>query len=500
MAEGPFLLGIDAGNTVIKAVLFDASGGVIASLAVDGSTVHPAPGHVERDMDELWLNAAAVIRGCIETAAVKGSAIAAIGCAGHGNGLYLVDAADRPLIAVQSLDSRAAVLAEELRRDRNGERLRDICRQRPWPSQTPTLLAWLRRNRPDVFARAACLLFCKDVVTLRLTGQRASEISDMSAAGLMRLPCARYDNTLLDGYGLGDARTLLPKLHLPTDIVGTVTLSAAAETGLAAGTPVVAGLIDVVASALGSGAVEPGQASIVMGSWGINQVVADRVVDDPDLFLMSAFAPQRLMALEASATSAANLEWYVREFVERGALHPDPFGFCHKRMGDVNPAPDDPYFQPYLYGSGEDPAMRAAFLGLAGRHREGHLIRAILEGVAFEHRRHIDVLRRAGLDFDEAILSGGGARSDTWSQMLADVLGVPVSVSECEEAGALGAAMAAAVGAGLRPSLDRAVAAMARPDHRRFRPDSSVAAHFEARYQTARRLATAMRPIWSGDI
>lgn len=256
------LLGIDIGNTVVKAVLFDLAGRQVARNGVDGTTLKPAPGMVERPGAELWANAKAAIAGCLT--GINTARIAAIGLAGHGNGLYLLDQAGKPLLGIQSLDSRAAMLAAELDRTA-GRRLKAICGQRPWPSQTPTLLAWVKANRPEVFAQAGTLCFAKDVVGFYLTGQRASDVSDMSGAGLLRLPEAQYDAELLSLYGLSDASPLLPRLCLPTDVVGHVTSAAAAATGLREGAPVVAGYFDVVASALGSGAVGAGAASIVLG-------------------------------------------------------------------------------------------------------------------------------------------------------------------------------------------------------------------------------------------
>lgn len=489
------LLGLDAGNTVIKAVLFDRSGNQLATSRRDGVSSTPAPGHVERDMNELWSNAALVIRECLEKARVPASAIAAVGCAGHGNGLYLIDADGAPLLAVQSLDSRAAALSEELNADGSGARLHSLCLQAPWPSQTPTLLAWVRRNAPDLYARTATAFFCKDFVTFRLTGRRVSDISDMSGAGLLRMPDCVYGGDLLDGYGLADALDKLPELVRPVDVAGRVTAAAAAATGLAEGTPVVGGFFDVVASALGSGAVAEGQASIIVGTWSINQVITRRAIKDPRVFMVSAFGRDRMMAIESSATSAANLEWYVREMVERGSHHDDPFGACNRRLAGVEPALDDPYFHPFLYGSRLGASMRAGFYGVAGWHGEGHLLRALFEGVAFEHKRHIDVLRAAGLRFDSAILSGGGARSPVWPQMFADILNIPISVSACSETGALGAAIAAGVGAGVFTDLAAGVRAMTR-QAASFSAVEELAGHYVDRYHTYGLLTEAMTPLW----
>ena len=491
---GPLLLGLDAGNTVIKAVLFDTAGRQLAASRRHSASITPAPGHVERDMAELWASAADVIRDCLAGADARAASVAAVGCAGHGNGLYLLDRAGGPLLAIQSLDSRAAATADALRAGENGARLHALCLQEPWPSQTPALLAWLRAHAPDTYARAGTAFQCKDYVTWRLTGRRVSDISDMSGAGLLRLPGGTYDAELLAAYGLPDARPMLPDLVAPTDVVGAVSAEAAAATGLRAGTPVVGGLFDVIASAIGSGAVDAGQASIVAGTWSINQVVIPEPVADRGIFMVASFAGDRAMAIESSATSAANLEWYVRELCA-GTDAADPYGDAGRRASAVTPAPDDPYFHPYLHGSRLGASMRAGFTGIAGWHGEGHLARALFEGVAFEHRRHVETLRAGGVPFTGAILSGGGARSAVWPAMFADVLDVPIEVSDCQETGALGAAIAAGVGAGLFPDLTAGVRAMAAP-RRRLLPDPAMTAHYAARYETWSLIREAMAPVW----
>jgi len=491
---GPFFLGLDAGNTVVKAVLFDAAGQQLAWHGVDGATHKPGPGMVERSVQELWENARAAIAGCIGRAGVDPRAIAAIGTAGHGNGLYLLDREGQALIGIQSLDTRAARVADELDAQ-IGSAAHSICLQRPWPSQTPVLLAWVKRNRPDLYARAATVLFAKDVLTWQLTGRRVSEISDMSGAGMLRLPESRYDQDLLDLYGLGDARRLLPPLHLPTDRVGVVTAEAARDTGLVEGTPVFAGFFDVVASALGSGVAKEGEASIVAGSWSINQVFSREPVRDERVFMVAALAPDQFVNMENSATSGANLEWYVRTLIDRGGHAGDPFALVNDLVGGTVPAPDDPLFHPFLYGGRSGAHLRGGFFGLAGWHHEGHMLRAILEGVMFEHRRHVEVLAKAGVAFSRAVLSGGGSRSPHWPQIFADGLGSEIIVAEARETGALGAAIGAAAGAGVYGSVEEAVAAMTRPAAT-YRPNPAMRGHYDRRYALWSRLNAALDPFW----
>ncbi len=489
------LLGIDIGNTVVKAVLFDLQGRQVARHGVDGTTLKPAPGMVERPAAELWANARAAIAGCLAAATVDPARIAAIGLAGHGNGLYLLDRGGEPLLGIQSLDTRAAALATSLDQD-VGEELHAICLQRPWPSQTPVLLAWVKTHRPEVYAEAGTLCFAKDIIGWNLTGVRASEASDMSGAGLLRLPEARYDEDLMALYGLADAVPLLPPLLQPTDILGQVTPAAAAATGLHEGTPVVAGYFDVVASALGSGAIGAGAASIVLGSWSINQVFADAPVRDPSVFMVTAFGPGRFANMDNSATSAANLEWYVRTLVERSSHSGDAFAFVNNLVGQAHIAPDDPMFHPFLYGARQGAHQRCGFYGLAGWHDEGHLLRALYEGVAFEHRRHVEVLTAAGASMAQVYLSGGGTRSPHWPQMMADVLGRPVRIAEAEETGALGACIAAAVGIGLAANEETAVATMTRP-RAELAPDPQRSLLADRRYAVWQRLTLAMEPFWA---
>ena len=496
MAEAPvYLLGLDAGNTVIKAVLFDLEGRQVALRELQGESSFPGPGHVERDLDELWNIASCVICGCIADAGIAPEQIAAVGCAGHGNGLYLLDADQRPLVGIQSLDTRAAWLASELA-VRCGDEIHALCLQKPWPSQTAVLLAWIKRERPELYRAAHTVLLCKDFITHKLTGERVSEISDMSAGGLLRMPECVYDEALLALYGLEDAREKLPRLVAPSDIAGRVAPSVAC--GLAAGTPVIGGYLDVVSSALGSGVSRPGEASIILGTWGINQVLSEEPLVDPDIFMAVGFGAGRYMNIEASPTSAANLEWYVRELFQRGDRHDDPFKRVDACVAEVAPGRDDPFFHPFLFGSGQGAEFRAGFYGLAGWHREGHLLRALFEGVVLEHRRHVEVLGAAGIAIGRAVLSGGGSRSPVWPQMMADVLDTQIAVTECEETGALGAAIGAGVAAGLFADYEAGVTAMTRV-LQVFEPVAAMREHYCHRYRTYLWLVETMRAFWSGQ-
>lgn len=488
-------LGIDAGNTGVKAVLFDATGRELSRAHCDTGGTSPAPGRVERDLSRLYRDIDGLIRDVLSKSGLPGSAVAGIGTSGHGNGLYLLDGDGGPLAAIQSLDTRAADLVTEWEASGVADKAAKLACQRPWPSQTPTLLAWMVRHQPQVMARAGHVVMCKDVVTHALTGRIVSDVSDMGGAGLLQLPQNAYDDSLMAAYGLGAFQHLLPPLLWPTDVAGTITQDVAARTGLVAGTPVVAGFFDVVASAIGAGVTDSGQASVILGTWSVNQAIVAQPT--ADVFMSCGFAPGQFMAMENSATSAANLEWAAHSLLAHdGRATAGPFALADALAGAAPLRATGPMYHPYLYGSGSDPAARGGFFGLAGWHDTGDILRALFEGVAFAHLAHLDRLRAAGINFDGITVSGGGARSPVWPQMLSDMLGLPLSVAAQPEAGALGAAMAAAVGAGQFADLQAAAAAMVAPP-RKVEPDLGNTTVYRRRFALWQAVENSLAPHWA---
>lgn len=483
-------LGIDAGNTGVKAVLFDEKGGELARAFRDTGTTIPAPGFVERDIHRLRNDLEGLIIEVLDKSGKSGKDIAGIGTSGHGNGLYLLDKAHEPVIAIQSLDSRAAQLAHVWHQDGTAQAAEAICFQKPWASQTPTLLAWISRQQPEILSNTAHVLMCKDVVTHALTGQIVSDVSDMGGAGLLALPANVYSGELLEHYGLARYSHVLPQLLWPTDIAGSVTESVAKRTGLLSGTPVIAGFFDVIASAIGAGVTQIGQASVILGTWSINQAIVPNPV--PDIFMSCGILPGRFMAMENSATSATNLEWVSQHVMGGGK---EAFTDADRLAMETPARADAPLYHPYLYGGTQDPTARAGLFGVAGWHSSGDVMRSIFEGVAFAHLEHLKRLKAKNVPTDHIVLSGGGSRSPVWPQMLADMLGQTVAVSTQPEAGALGAAMAASVGIGMYDTLDHASSAMAKPP-KFVRPDLGRLSFYQKRFQLWSALAASLSPHW----
>src|SRR5262245_11686403 len=273
-----YRLGVDAGQTVTKAALFDLSGRELAVASAGTRTVSARPRWQERDMDEAWTQTAQAIRRCLAEAAVEPASVRAVGLCGHNDGVHLVDAAGRPVRpAILATDSRAYVQAERMRAGELGTRALELTGQVPVAYSPAPLLAWLREHEPRALDRARYLLFCKDWLRLCLTGEVATDPSEASAF-CTDVHTQTWSPAVLELFGLAGLARLLPPIVDSAAVVGTVTAGAGELTGLRAGTPVVTGAHDVDAAALGIGAVAPGSLSLVMGTFSINQVVAARPV------------------------------------------------------------------------------------------------------------------------------------------------------------------------------------------------------------------------------
>ncbi len=497
-----YLLGIDNGNTVSKAALFSVEGSEIAVASCGAETVYPHPGWTERSMESLWASTAQAIRTVIEQAGIDPHAIIGIGNTGHGNGLYVVGKDGQPIRnGIQSLDTRADALLRERVGRGIQERAFPHILQEFWPAQPNALLPWLKHNEPETYERIGTILLCKDYVKYRLTGELTSDYTDMSGTCLLDTPKRAYSHELLDWYDIPEMWDALPRLAESTEIIGRVTHEAVAATGLAAGTPVVGGLFDVDAGALGSGVIEPGTLCIIAGTWSINEVLLDQPVENRGLAMVHVgMVPGRWMVLEGSATSMANLEWFVNtlcgeEKLEAKQRGVSVYDICSEMVDSLTPGSTDIIFHPFLFGSNVQATARAGFYGIAGWHTKAHLLRALYEGVVYGHMTHIDKLRVLG-PLRVARLTGGGSRSPVWTQMFADSLDMVMEVAEGVEVSAKGAAMSAGIGVGVYRDHADAVKQAVRVV-RRQTPIPEHTPFYLERYRAYRHLLVVMQQPWN---
>ena len=451
-----FFLGIDVSTTATKALLIDGEGrpAGTASSAYDLST--PRPLWAEQDPESWWRAARNSIRQVLAETGVDPAAVAAVGLTGQMHGLVLLDADHRVLRpAILWNDQRSAAECDLMRERLGLQELVRLTGNDAFPGFTAPKLLWVRRHEPEIYARVRHVLLPKDYLRLRLTGACASDLAGAGGTLLLDLAARRWSREVLAAFDIPAG--WLPPTHEGTEITGRVSADAAELTGLAAGTPVVGGGGDQAAQAVGVGAVRPGVVALTLGTSGVVFASSDRPLVDPEgrLHAFPHAVPGLWHVMGVMLSAAGSLRWY-RDVAAPG------IGFSElvEEAADVPPGCEGLTFLPYLSGERTphaDPEARGAFLGLTLAHGRGHLTRAVLEGVAFGLRDNLALMERVGLgEVGELRLSGGGARSALWRQILADVLGLELVTVRASEGAAFGAALLAGVAGGAWSSVDEA--------------------------------------------
>lgn len=495
-----YLLGLDSGSTATKAVIFDTAGRTVAVGSRRVEQRQPRPRHVERDMHETWTAAAGAIRDALEIGKVPADAIAGVGVTGHGDGLYLVDRNGAPLgPGILSLDSRAFSVREGWREAGLLQQAMELTGQQPYPYAAISLLEWIRVNEPERYAGIGQVLFCKDWLRLCLTGVAATDPTEASSS-FTNVRTQQYSADVLELYGLASIGHALPQVLASTATAGRVTAQAAAQTGLKEGTPVACGLHDVTSSALGMGITEPGTVSITAGTFSINEILSDRPQLDPRWSCRNGTRPGQWMNMSISPASSSNVDWFMREFFEHEAEQAiqrgcSLFDLIGDELQSAFAEPSSVMFHPFLFGSPFEQPASASFFGIRGWHRRAHLARAVLEGMVFNHRYHVEALTSA-LAARRAGLTGGGSSSPLLAQLFADTLGMPVDIMQSQEASALGAALCAGVSVGIYASLAEAGSRACRVQQA-YQPDPERHGRLSGSYDLYMQLISGLSPLWA---
>ncbi|MEG0935014.1 MAG: FGGY-family carbohydrate kinase [Clostridia bacterium] len=495
-----YVLGIDNGGTSTKAVLFDISGREIAQAKASTPMLTPQPGFTERDMEVLWQCNCDVIRRTIAQARVDPSEIVGVSFSGHGKGLYLWGKDEKPARpGIVSTDSRAYRYVEEWYQDGTAEKLFALTCQSILASQPVSLIRWLMDNEPEVIENTRYIFGVKDYIRYRMTGEAYGEITDLSGSNLVNLRSAQYDPQILSLLHLEGIRDKLPPLVYSSAFCGQVTRQCAEATGLAAGTPVAAGLFDIDACAIAMNVVDAQYLACIAGTWSINEYVSPVPVMDHSVKMNSLYCLSgQYLVEECSPTSAANHEWFVNNFLREAAekAGKSVYQLANELVTDIRPSDQSIIFLPYLYGGADDARATAAFVGLDASHTRSDMLRAVYECIIFGHKQHIDRLLASRVQPPKAIrLAGGVVNSPMWVQMFADILNLPVETIDVKELGALGCAMTAAVAAGDYPDLCAAARAMVKVE-RTFLPDCANQAVYARKYDTYLAVRQALSTVW----
>jgi xylulokinase len=413
---------------------------------------------------------------------------------GQMHGLVMLDGSGNVLRpAILWNDQRTAAQCDEIRARLGKSRLVQLTGNDALTGFTAPKILWVREHEPEVYARTAHILLPKDYIRYRLTGGYATDKAGAAGTLLMDIKTRDWSLEVLDALDIPAG--WLPKTHEGPEVTGRISAEAAAATGLAAGTLVVGGGGDQAAQAVGVGAVEPGIVALTLGTSGVVFASTGEPFVEPEgrlhAFCHAVPGCWHLMGVMLSA--AGSLRWY------RDTVAPDmTFDALLAPAADVPPGSEGLLFLPYLTGERTphpDPLARGAFVGLTVRHTRAHMTRAVLEGVAFGLRDSFELMRTVGLaELRQVRVSGGGAKSALWRQILANVLGVELVTVNTTEGAAYGAALLAGVGAGSWPDVDAACQATVRLTGS-IEPQPGIAALYEKAYARYCQLYPALKGI-----
>jgi xylulokinase len=451
-----YFIGIDSSTTATKALIMDESGTVLGVASSEYSFATPQPLWSEQSPLLWWHGTIESIRQALAKTNIDPAAVKGIGLAGQMHGLVLLDEKGEVLRpALLWNDQRTAAQCDTIRQKIGRERLIQITGNDALTGFTAPKILWVQENEPEIWQRTRHILLPKDYVRYKMTGEFAVDCADGAGTILFDLKQRNWSPEILRALNI-PAETL-PKVYEGTDITGTLSPAAAKELGLPAGIPVFGGGGDQAAAAVGTGAVRAGIVSLSLGTSGVIFATTDGCAIEPEgrLHAFCHSVPGKWHFMGVMLSAAGSLRWHRDTFAP---------GMSYDTLlapaAEIQAGSDGLLFLPYLSGERTphpDPLARGAFVGLTVRHTFPHLTRAVLEGVSFGLRDSFELMKNSGLkDISQVRVTGGGARSPLWRQILADMFNAEIVTVNSEEGAAYGAALLAATGAEIFPSVESA--------------------------------------------
>ena len=492
-------LGIDVGTGGTRAVIIDPDGNIFASATSEHTPfASPHTGWAEQDPEDWWRATIDVVRQVLS----KSSAdeIKAVGFSGQMHGSVLLDHSDevlRPAIiwCDQRTDDQCKSLTEVI----GADRLIELTCNPALTGFTLPKMLWVRDCEPESWRRLRTVLLPKDYVRMRLSGDRATDVADASGTLLFDVKARKWSSEMLSATEIDER--LLPRVYESPEVTGSISKAGAEATGLRPGTPIVAGAGDQAAGAVGMGIVRPGTASSTIGTSGVVFAATDEPKLDPKgrVHTFCHAVPGRWHVMGVTQGAGLSLRWFRDQFGAIGEDGCDSYDRLTKEASSVSSGSDGLMWTPYLMGERTphlDPFARAALVGLTASHTRAHIVRAMLEGVAFSLRETFEIFSEIDLQVEEIRLGGGGARSSLWRQIQADVYGQSVNTVAAEEGAAFGAALLAGVGVGIWSSIDAACDAVVRiADH--VEPNPESVRILADQYERFKQIYSALKPITS---
>ena len=488
-----YLLGIDIGTSAVKVALFEASGGnrPVGVTSAEYPTFYPAPGFVEQEPDDWWAAICRSTRLLLTTTQIPASEIAGIGIDGQSWAAVAVDHAGEVLCPTPIwMDTRSADICAELTKQLGNERIRAHALCDLQAGFTFPKIVWNKRYLPDVYQKAAAILQSNAFAIFRLTGKLSQDLSQSGCMLCIDLKKGVWELDLCREAGV--RAELLPPLFAPHEIVGAVSAEAALATGLAAGTPVVAGGLDTACDALGAGIIRTGEVQELGGQSGGMNICIDTPLFDPRLCICRHVVPNSYLLQGGTVGGGAILRWFSDTF-EGGCAD---FAENDRAAGAIPAGADGLILLPYLAGERTplwDPDAKGVYYGMTYSKTRAHFYRANLEAAAYALRHNLEAAREAGAVFSTLRATGGAAKSPLWTQIKADVTGCTVEVPEAFSTAAYGAALLAGVGTGVFSSFDEAVSGIRIT--RTHTPNGEHRDAYDKNYITYRALYESLKPL-----
>jgi xylulokinase len=493
------LLGIDIGTGGTRAVLLDGDGRLVSSAtAAHPPFLSPHAGWAEQNPSDWWAAVCSAVPECLSRGKTASREISGIALTGQMHGLVLLDRDESVLRpSILWCDQRTEVECREITEKIGAARLLELTANPALTNFTLPKIWWLQKHEPEIWSRAGSILLPKDYIRLRLSGSRATDVADASGTLLFDVANRQWSRPMLEASRLN--QDLLPTVFESCEISGHVSEAGARATGLRAGIPIVTGAGDQAAGAVGMGIVRPGAVSATIGTSGVVFAATAGPVRDPAgrIHTFCHAVPQRWHVMGVTQAAGYSLRWFRDQFGAAG----DPAQDAYERLlNEASAAPtgsDGLLWTPYLMGERTphlDPHARGALVGISAAHTRAHVIRAILEGVAFSLRDTLTIFAELRIPVESIRLGGGGARGTLWRQIQADVYGMPVGVLGVEEGPAYGAALLAGVGVGNWTSVENASDATVRVSQR-IEPQAKNVALMNGQYGAYRKLYPALRNI-----
>ncbi len=497
----PYLLGIDIGTSACKVAIFTREGKTAASAAGAYRVFHPHPGWAEQDPREWWQAVCGAVRAALQKGAVAPEEIAGVGIDGQSWSAIPVDRKGEALANTPIwMDTRAQDICEELEEKIGADEIFGLAGNSLQPSYTTAKILWYRNHMPEIYANAYKILQSNSYIGMKLTGSFTQDISQGYGLHCFNIRTGQWDGGMCEKMGI--PLELLPPIYPSHAVIGTVTRRAAAECGLAEGTPVAAGGLDAACGTLGAGVIRNGQTQEQGGQAGGMSICTDTCRADRRLILGYHVIPGKWLLQGGTTGGGGVMRWMEQEFGayereigrQQGKSSLELLG---ELAANVSPGSDGVVFLPYMAGERSpiwDSKAKGVFYGLDFNKTKGHLIRAAMEGVAFALRHNLETARQAGAGAEVLRAMGGAANSHLWTQIKSDVTGKPIEVPSSDTATTLGAAILAGVGVGMYKSFEEAVLLTVKPKRFHF-PNGENREIYDKNYEIYLELYDRLRDV-----